>query len=214
MRLLLFLLYLSLCTPAWSQAVWRGRTYNSRVCSSPNCRMCASIQAQLNTQTYRRAPSPVVVSQPQSLISTKPVVPAFAPTPYEAVNTMLRVSKLQEGEHLYDLGCGDGRILLAATRDYKAKAVGVEIDSGQASRALENIEGREAVIILGDATKHSLSHADVVTVYLYPEVLEQIRWDTMKAGTRVVSYIHEVPNLNNGKKITEGDHVFYIYRVD
>jgi len=66
----------------------------------------------------------------------------YVPSPKLIVNKMLDVSRIRPGETLYDLGCGDGRILIAAVEEKKAKAVGVELSPQLASQARENIERR------------------------------------------------------------------------
>src|SRR5713101_1326007 len=110
-------------------------------------------------------------------------LPAIAPTPRYAnklapyvssparvVDRMLELANIKPGETLYDLGCGDGRILIAAAEKYKARAVGVEISPKLVAEATSNIhkEGLDdqARVIQGDLLSTDLSSADVVTMYL------------------------------------------------
>src|ERR1700680_343667 len=94
----------------------------------------------------------------------------YVSSPTRVVDRMLELANIKPGETLYDLGCGDGRILIAAAEKYKAKAVGVEISPKLVAEATSNIhkEGLDdqARVIQGDLLSTDLSSADVVTMYL------------------------------------------------
>src|SRR5260370_16591102 len=94
----------------------------------------------------------------------------FVTSPVRIVERMLELANLKPGETLYDLGCGDGRILIAAAEKYKVKAVGVEISPKLAAEAQANIEksglSHQARLINADLLDTHLSGADVVTIYL------------------------------------------------
>ena len=133
-----------------------------------------------------------------------------------AIRSALDAIDLQPGETLYDLGCGEGRVLLEARRNYGARVLGVEIDPAIYRRCQANMQGRTGwKVIQDDATLYDLSGADVVTVYLYADVLERIRWDTLKPGARVISYCHPIPGLQTTEyrcQIDGHEHVYYLYR--
>jgi len=119
----------------------------------------------------------------------------FVPTPYEVVDRMLEVAEVKEGDVLYDLGSGDGRIVIAAVRKYGAKAVGFEINPGLVKESRANIKaaGLEhlAEIREEDVLSVDLSPASVVTMYLYPRAnlrLRPVIRRQLKTGSRVVSH--------------------------
>lgn len=116
-------------------------------------------------------------------------------TPPRVVKKMLRMANVQSGQKVVDLGAGDGRIVIAAARSFKAKAAGVEIDPIRCLIAnmlilLLGLRGR-ARVYCGDMFDFDVSDADVVTLYLWPGTnrrLEARLASQMCAGARVVSY--------------------------
>ncbi|MGB7951624.1 MAG: class I SAM-dependent methyltransferase [Candidatus Binatia bacterium] len=119
----------------------------------------------------------------------------FVPTPQEVVDRMLELAQVSKGDILYDLGSGDGRIVITAARRYGVKAIGFEIDAAlvkHSQRAimeagLENL----AEIRDQDIRNVDLAPASVVTMYLYPGANLRLRGEIlrqMKAGSRVVSH--------------------------
>lgn len=122
----------------------------------------------------------------------------YVPTPPEVVEGMLDMAGLKAGERLIDLGSGDGRIPRAAARR-GANALGVEIDAGLVARArsLARLEGLEehARFVRDDLFTVSLRDADVVTLYLLPDVNERLKpkiLNEMKPGARVVSHAFDM----------------------
>ncbi len=122
----------------------------------------------------------------------------YVPTPAEVVEGMLDMAKLQPGERLVDLGSGDGRIAIAAARR-GARAMGVEINQRLVSRARLNAQmaGQQdnARFVRDDLFAVSLRDADVVTLYLLPQINEQLRpklLTEMRPGTRVVSHAFDM----------------------
>lgn len=144
---------------------------------------------------------------------------ASAPTPLPAVRAALDVVDLQPGEILYDLGCGDGGVMLVAGQEYGAGCVGVEYDTAIYYRAKANLEQHDTGpwrLIRGDATEYKLSRADVVFVFLYQDVLEQIHWETLKPGARVISYAHDIPGLKTTPyrcRIDGTEHLYFIHKA-
>ena len=100
-------------------------------------------------------------------------------SPEHAVDKMLEVANLKPGEVIYDLGCGDGRILIAAASKYKAKGVGIEISDHLARTAAEQVKKaglqEQVKIIHGDFMKTDLSDANVVTLYLATAANDMLR---------------------------------------
>ena len=124
----------------------------------------------------------------------------FIPTPQPVVREMLTLARLQPGEVLYDLGSGDGRIVIAAAES-GATAVGYEIDPtlvaySRAEIARLGLENR-ASIRAGDLFQADLSEADVVTLYLSPAMNRRLipQLEAMKPGARIVSHDFEIPGI-------------------
>src|ERR1700712_3138028 len=124
----------------------------------------------------------------------------YVPSPEHVVDRMLEAANLKPGETLYDLGCGDGRILIAAAQRYKVKAVGIEINGSLAKSVAEKVkkEGlqKRVTIIHGDFMKTDLSQADVVTLYLATIANDTVRPNLehfLHPHARVVSYDYPVP---------------------
>ncbi len=124
----------------------------------------------------------------------------FVPTPEVVVRRMLQLAGIRPGEVVYDLGCGDGRIIISAARDFKAHAVGVEIRQDLYKQCVEKVRdlGLEdrVTVIHGSFFDVDLSEADVITMYLLTSVNERLKPKLEKelsGGTRVVSHDFEVP---------------------
>jgi len=112
---------------------------------------------------------------------------------------MLEIAELKPGEILYDLGCGDGRIIIMAAKEFNARAVGIEIRKDlveQCYREVMRLGLQDRIkIIHGDFFEVNLSEADVVTLYLLTSVNEKLRpklEKELKPGARVISHDFEV----------------------
>jgi SAM-dependent methyltransferase len=133
----------------------------------------------------------------------------YHPTPREKAVEMLRAAELKEGETVYDLGCGEGNILLAAAEEFGARCVGIEIDRRLAEKAREEVKKRgleDRVTIICDdifspkywahlggakGKPYAVRNADVVAIYLnfdVHEVLRPLLEKELRNGARVVSY--------------------------
>jgi SAM-dependent methyltransferase len=128
-------------------------------------------------------------------------VAPFVPTPQEVVDRMLELAEVRNGDVLYDLGSGDGRIVITAARKYGVKAVGFEIEPNLVKQSQERVReaGLEdlAEIREQDIRKVDLSPASVVTMYLYPAANLRLRATIMrqlKPGSRVVSHAFGMGN--------------------
>src|SRR5262249_47690879 len=135
----------------------------------------------------------------------------------------LEMAHIKPGEKLYDLGCGDGRIVIAAAEKYKAKAVGVEISPKLAEEAQKNIASAgvadQASVIKGDLLETDLSDADVVTIYLATSLNEKLRPRLerfLKPGARVISHDYAVPGWKPTQIERADDrhvHLIYLYEM-
>lgn len=143
------------------------------------------------------APIAMIARTAYASAQDDPVVP-YVPTPEAVVEGMLDMAKVQAGERLVDLGSGDGRIAIAAAKR-GARAMGVEINPRLVSRARLNAEmaGQKdnARFVRDDLFAVSLRDADVVTLYLLPQINEKLRpklLTEMRPGTRVVSHAFDM----------------------
>jgi len=122
----------------------------------------------------------------------------YISTPQPVVEAMLRLAAVRRGDLVYDLGCGDGRIVITAARDFGARGVGIDIDPRRIEEA--NALARQAGVssqvrfAVQDLFKTDFSEATVVALYLFPELnaklLPKFRAE-LRPGTRVVS--HQFP---------------------
>ncbi len=127
----------------------------------------------------------------------------YVPSPQPIVEKMLEAAKVKPGELVYDLGSGDGRVLITAAKKFKARSVGVEISPKLVKQARERIkrEGLEdkCRVIQGDLREVDLSDADVVVLYLLTSSNELLRprlERSLKPGARVVSHDFEIREWN------------------
>lgn len=129
-----------------------------------------------------------------------PNLAIYQGSPYERIRQMLTVAGVKQDEVVIDVGSGDGRIVLIAASEFGARGIGIEIDENlvKISRAEAETRGlQERVkIVHANALDVDLSPADVVTLYLTDEGLRLLRphlEHTLRPGTRVVSYVSQVP---------------------
>lgn len=149
----------------------------------------------------------------------------YFPTPESVVEKMLELGELKPGEKMFDLGSGDGRIVVMAAQKFKAHATGVEIDADLYEQSMQKIrklglEGR-AKVIHGDILKQDYSQADLITVYLLPSSNEKVRpilEKQLKKGARVVCHDFTMPGWTPDRILNIEDdgegrsHTLYLYR--
>ncbi len=133
-------------------------------------------------------------------------------TPQNVVEEMLRLGGVGKDDVVYDLGCGDGRIVVTAARLFGARSVGVDIDQKQLARAEANVKtaGVENLVSLRteDLLATDFSEATVVTLYLSLKVNERLRprlEAQLKPGTRVLSHDFDIPGWYFDKRVTLRD---------
>lgn len=122
----------------------------------------------------------------------------YYPTPLTVVDRMLQLGGLKAGETMFDLGSGDGRIVIQAAQKFKAKGIGVEYDDALVRQSMDRIRAlglaSTASIIHGDLLKQNYESADLITVYLLPvgnDLVTPILDRQLKKGARVVSHDFE-----------------------
>ena len=143
----------------------------------------------------------------------------FVPSPPEVVEGMLDLAGLKAGERLVDLGSGDGRVAIAAARR-GASALGVDISAGLVARARlhardEGVEGK-ARFVRGDLFTATIRDADVVTLYLLPDVNRRVRpklLTELRAGTRVVSHAFDMSEWAPDARRLAAGRMIYLWIV-
>ncbi|MCU0256818.1 MAG: class I SAM-dependent methyltransferase [Vicinamibacterales bacterium] len=125
----------------------------------------------------------------------------YVPTPEEVVEAMLKVAKVGANDVVYDLGCGDGRIVVTAAQKLGARGVGIDIDPERIEEATANAAkagvSDRVKFLLADLFTSDISEATVVTLYLLPSLNEKLMPKLMKElkpGTRVVSHAFGMPD--------------------
>ncbi len=122
----------------------------------------------------------------------------YVATPHEVVEIMLRLADVKKDDVVYDLGCGDGRIVVAAARKAGCKAVGYDIDPQRVKESIENVKKNHVEHLVRIEEKDiftlDLSGASVVTLYLLPELNVKLipQLEKMKPGSRVVSHAFDM----------------------
>ena len=133
---------------------------------------------------------------------------------------MLELAAVGEDDIVYDLGCGDGRIVIAAVRDFGARGIGIDIDPRRIADSEENarkagLTGR-VQFRQEDLFEADFSDATVVTLFPWPSVnlkLRPILTGQLKPGTRIVSYIHDMGNWEPDKDMVVNRRRIYLWTI-
>ena len=140
--------------------------------------------------------------------TSQPEVP-YVPTTDEAVQVMLKLADVKKADVIYDLGCGDGRIIIAAAKNYGARGVGIDINPQRIQEAKENAKkaGVENLVRFeeNDLFKADIHDATVVTLFLLPTVNLRLRpklLQELKPGTRIVSNTFDMGDWKADKEQT------------
>ena len=156
-----------------------------------------------------------------SLAQSGPVRPLdvpFVPTPQSVVDRMLEMASVKKSDLLYDLGCGDGRLVVTAAKRYGARGIGVDIDPQRVTEARVNAEragvSDRTTFTVGDLFETDLSDATVVTLYLLNSINRKLRpqlWRQLKVGTRVVSHAFDMGDEWPPEKteVVSGSTIYY-----
>jgi len=140
---------------------------------------------------------------------------------------MLTLAEIKAGDIIYDLGCGDGRVVIMAAQDFGAQGIGVEMREDLAKQAMGKIsdlglEGR-VKIVHGDMFKVDISQANVITLYLTTSANDKVKPKLeaeLKPGTRVISHDYEIlgwrpikiDNFCENPRLGYPSHTIYVYR--
>jgi len=152
----------------------------------------------------------------------------YVSSPLSVVRRMLVLSELKPGELIYDLGSGDGRIVVMAAEEFRARAVGVELREDLVKKALERVSelGLDSMvkIVQSDMFNVDLSPADVVTLYLTTSANEKVKpklESELRQGVRVVCHDYEVlgwkphtvDKFCENPRLGYPSHTIYVYRL-
>jgi cyclopropane fatty-acyl-phospholipid synthase-like methyltransferase len=150
----------------------------------------------------------------------------YVPTPQEVVDKMLEMAKVKKEDIVYDLGCGDGRVVVTAAKKFGARGVGVDLNPERIKESNESVKkaGVEKLVDIreGDALKvNDMDKATVVFLYMLPEFmrkLEPIAQKKLKPGTRIVSHDFKFPTWKADEEVEfqgpeQRTHTLYLYTV-
>ncbi len=155
---------------------------------------------------------------------TKPLDVPYVPTKEPVVDQMLKMAKVKAGDVVYDLGCGDGRIVITAAKRFGTRGVGIDLDPERIAEANENAKkagvSDRVTFIQGDLFDAKIAEATVVTLYLLPDVNLRLRpklLAELKPGTRIVSHNYDMGDWKpeqTAKVMVEGtEHLVYSWTV-
>ncbi len=163
------------------------------------------VTAGLNTQDVRAQRTPDVI---------------FVPTDFQVVTAMLKLAEVTSKDIVYDLGCGDGRFVVTAARQFGARGVGIDIDAERISEAralADRTKANDKVrFIQGDLFDTDISEATVVTLYLLTRLNLKLRPKLMKElkpGTRIVSHAFDMGDWKPEKTEQVGGSTIYLWRI-
>ena len=159
-----------------------------------------------------------LLAQAQPRTRTPDVI--FVPTPNDVVNKMLEMAKVTATDVVYDLGCGDGRIVITATQRYGCRGVGIDIDPERIREATGNVQKAKVAdkvkLIQGDLFETDIGEATVVTLYLLTELNLKLRPKLMKElrpGTRVVSHAFAMGDWKPERTEQVNGASVYLWRI-
>src|SRR5262245_57945992 len=167
--------------------------------------------------------SPAVLAQQNPLDREPDSV--YVGTPHDVVAKMLEMAKVTKDDLVYDLGCGDGRILVSAATKYGCRGMGFDIDPVRVRESLENVKRHQVEKLVRIERKDiftlDLRPASVVTLYLLPEMNLRLvpQFDKLKAGSRIVAHDYPIGGVTPDKTITmtskiDGvEHDIYLYTL-
>ena len=135
----------------------------------------------------------------------------FVPTPHDVVAKMLEVAGVKKGDVVYDLGCGDGRIVATAAKKFGCKGTGFDINPVRIKESLEKVEKYNVGHLVSIEKKNifnvDLAEANVITLYLLPELNVRLipQLEKMKPGSRIVSHEYGMQDMAKPDKTDQDD---------
>jgi SAM-dependent methyltransferase len=160
---------------------------------------------------------PIGQTQPQP--KRQPDI-GYVPTPPNVVDGMLKLAGVTANDIVYDLGSGDGRIVIAAAKTYKARGVGIDLNPKLVAEARRNAElagvADRVRFIEGDFFTADISEATVVTLYLLSSINEKLRpklLRDLKPGARIVSHWFRMGSWQPDQSANPDKHPIWLWRV-
>ncbi len=176
------------------------------VSKEPKAPSSTTTPVATQTQTAQTPPAAEPAPEPK-----RPDV-IFVPTPQEVVDKMLELAQVTKDDVVYDLGCGDGRIVVTAAKKFGCRAYGFDVDPERIQESKENVEkngvGNLATIEQKDIFTLDLSKANVITLYLLPSLNVKLipQLEKLKPGSRIVSHDFDMKGVTPDKTVTvDGD---------
>jgi len=149
----------------------------------------------------------------------------YVPTPESVVDKMLDMAKVKREDKVYDLGCGDGRVVAMAAKKFGAHGVGVDIDPERIKDSKVTLKKYDAEKLVeirqGDALKvKDLESATVIILYMLPEFMEKLEKQVLtklKPGARIVAHDYPFPNWKADQVVEfkgpEREHTLYMWTI-
>ncbi len=144
----------------------------------------------------------------------------YDPSTQAHVEAMLEIAEIKKKDVVYDLGCGDGRVVIEAARQFGSHGVGIDIDPVRIQESTENARKAGVTRLVKfrneDLFEANIREATVVMLYLWPSVNLKLRpklLKELKPGTRVVSNLHDMGDWAPDKKIMADGHPIYLWTI-
>jgi SAM-dependent methyltransferase len=144
----------------------------------------------------------------------------YVPTPEQVVDAMLKLANVHQGDVVYDMGCGDGRMVVRAAKQYGVRGVGIDINPERIAEAKDNAKQNGVTNLVTfrneDLFEADIKEASVVTLYLLTSLNIKLRpklWRDLKPGTRIVSHAFDMGDWKPDKKMDVDGRTIYLWTV-
>ena len=144
----------------------------------------------------------------------------FVPTPQEVVDAMLKLANVHKGDVLYDLGCGDGRTVVTAAKQFGIRATGIDINPERIKESVENATKAGVTNLVTfkneDLFEADIHDASVVTLYLLNSLNLKLRpklWKDLKPGTRIVSHAFNMGDWKPEKEMDVNGRTIFLWTI-
>lgn len=171
------------------------------------------------------------VGSARAMVDYREEIP-FVPTPIEVVDRMLELAEVKQADIIYDLGSGDGRIVIRAAKKYGARGIGIEMDPTLIDKARKSAQAEGVSHLVEfrveDALKTDISPATVVTLYMLPWFNEAMKPNFekyLKPGSRIVAHdfaiegwmplkTEKLPEIEYRSGGYKHQHILYLWKID